>query len=165
MKFFFFLQAESLENHPESPKSNISDESLRQYQIFIFHMANTRFKWSHLFHESEIWTREIFSEFQSFLISCSRTKKIREIQIEDKFMSLLEEENNSFKLLLDRFCEYFLQPFYKIKMVRVHKNFSIVFGERYCFFFFSFFRKKLNSRNVYIWQHFDPKKPQNVYIW
>jgi hypothetical protein len=26
------------------------------------------------------------------------------------------------------------------------------------FFFFSFFRRKLNSRNVYIWQHFDPKQ-------
>ena len=29
----------------------------------------------------------------------------------------------------------------------------------YCFFFFRFFRGKLNSRNVYIWQHFHPKSP------
>jgi len=43
-------------------------------------------------------------------------------------------------------------------------------------FFLSFFQKKLNSRNVYIWQHFTQKKNpnlffartgcvKNVYIW
>jgi len=33
------------------------------------------------------------------------------------------------------------------------------------FFFFRFFRGKLNSRNVYIWQHFDPQEnPKCVYM-
>ena len=49
-------------------------------------------------------------------------------------------------------------PWNVITMTYLCKQLSL----GYCFFFFSFFRKKLNSRNVYIWQHFDPK---NVYMW